>query len=104
MQNKVDRLGMKFEFKDIEDSEGKSSDKAIPNLQIHCKMHKVLRGRYGQSLLEKWTSDNASKKGLLFEEQWINIIELDTKERFKIALSEVGPVYIKEIHFAEKKL
>ena len=48
MQNKVDRLGITFEFKDIEDSEGKSSYKVISNLQTHYKMHKVLRGRYSQ--------------------------------------------------------
>jgi hypothetical protein len=56
----------------------------------------------GQPLPGKWTGVNAGAKGPLFGNRWINVIESDTADWFKVAIGHVGPNCTKEIHFAEQ--
>jgi len=102
MQSTLDKQNLKFEFDKNIDQQPLSTDRAIHDLKLYYQTHNVPRGGYGQPLPGKWTGENARKKGPLFENRWINVIETDTADRFKVAIGHVGPNCTKEIHFAEQ--
>jgi hypothetical protein len=102
MQNTLDKQDLKFEFNKNINQQPLSTNRAIHDLNLYYQTHDVPRGGYGQPLPGKWTGVNAGAKGPLFGNRWINVIESDTADRFKVAIGHVGPNCTKEIHFAEQ--
>jgi len=102
MQSTLDKQNLKFEFGNNLDQQQPlvSTDRAIQDLKLYYQTHPVPRGGYGQPLPGKWTGENARKNGPLFSKRWINVIETDTADRFKVAIGHVGPKCTNEIHFS----
>ena len=90
---------MKFDFGD--NNKAKTTGNAFLDIGTYYKSHTVPRGGYGQPLPGKWTGLNAGKKGPLFLERWVNVIETNTADRFRVAIGPVGPNCTNEVHFAE---
>ena len=100
-ENTVDKLDLKFEFKDKTFSDENEGGGAIENLHKYFKTRDVPRGGYGQPLPGNYVGLNARAEGPLYEQRYLNVIEPDTAERFKVAIGKVGPKCLHEIHFAK---
>ena len=113
LQNTLDRLDIKFEFQPISKHQSNAvasgaaksgttaNSSAIGDLHHYYQTHTIPRGGYGQPLPGTWTGPNSGKNGANFGSRWINVIEPDTSERFKVAIGHVGPECLEEVHFAE---
>jgi len=102
MQSTVTKLKLGFEYNEKDkDSTNPEPTKVIESLNQYYQTHDVKRGGYGQPLPGKWTGQSAEKNGPLFLQRWINVIEPDTAERYRVAIGNIGPECMELIHFAE---